>query len=127
MSKILIIEDDNFLLEMLSVAGTQEGFNIEIATDGEAGLEKIRKGNFDIVLLDLILPKLHGLELLKELRAENNMTPIVVLSNLYDQESADTAKSFGVKDYIIKAQSTPQEIIQKIKILLSEKDKMISE
>ena len=127
MAKILIVEDDNFLLEMLSKASSDEGFDIEIAVNGEEGLEKIESGSFDVVLLDLILPKLHGLELLKRLRANNNQTPVIILSNLYDQESIDKAKAFNVKDYIIKAQSTPGEIIEKVKTFLSEKDKTISE
>lgn len=118
MSKILIVEDDNFLLEMLAKASVEEGFNIEIAVDGEAGLEKIKNDSFDLVLLDLVLPKLHGLELLKKLKEENNTTPVIILSNLYDQESVDTATSLGAKDYIIKAQSTPENIIQKIKTFL---------
>jgi DNA-binding response OmpR family regulator len=118
MTKILIVEDDNFLLEMLAKASTEEGFNIEIAVDGMAGLEKIKNDSFDLVLLDLVLPKLHGLELLKKLKAENNTTPVIVLSNLYDQESVDAATTLGAKDYIIKAQTTPENIIKKIKTFL---------
>lgn len=123
MSKILIVEDDKFLLEMVSKAGIKEGFDIEFAVDGEEGLLKIETEKFDLVLLDLILPKLHGLELLKKLRDENNNIPVIVLSNLYDQESIDSAKSLGVKDYIVKAHSTPSEIINKVKTFLLEKDK----
>lgn len=122
MSKILIIEDDNFLLEMVVKAGKQGGFDIDIAVDGEEGFTKAKNGDYDLILLDLILPKMHGLELLKKLRSENIMTPVVVLSNLYDKETLDTADSLGIKDYIIKAQTTPSEIIEKVKIILNKKD-----
>lgn len=122
MSKILIIEDDNFLLEMVVKAGKQGGFDIDIAVDGEEGFTKAKNGDYDLILLDLILPKMHGLELLKKLRSENIMTPVVVLSNLYDKETLDTANSLGIKDYIIKAQTTPSEIIEKVKIILNKKD-----
>lgn len=125
MSKILIVEDDNCLLEMLVKISIEEGFSIEIAVDGEAGLEKIGNGSFDLVLLDLVLPKLHGLDLLKKLKEENNTTPIIVLSNLFDQESMDKATALGAKDYIVKAQSTPREIVQKVKNFLSEQNKTI--
>lgn len=127
MSKILLIEDDNLLLEMLVKVGTQEGLDIKIAVDGEDGFKKIKSGDFDLVLLDLILPKLPGLDLLKKLREEGNNIPVIILSNLYDQESIDSAKSFKVKDYIVKAQSTPSEIIAKVKTFLSEQNKTISE
>lgn len=122
MSKILIIEDDNFLLEMVVKAGKQGGFDIDIAVNGEEGFTKAKNGDYDLILLDLILPKMHGLELLKKLRSEKITTPIIVLSNLYDKETIDTANSLGIKDYIIKAQSTPSEIIEKVKIILNKKD-----
>lgn len=122
MSKILIIEDDNFLLEMVVKAGKQGGFDIEIATDGEEGFEKTKNGDYDLILLDLILPKMHGLEFLKKLKSENITTPVVVLSNLYDKETLDMANSLGIKEYIIKAQTTPSDIIEKVKIILNKKD-----
>ena len=127
MAKILIIEDDNFLLEMLTKTSTQEGLDIKIAVDGEAGLANIKAEKFDLILLDLILPKLPGLELLKQLRDEGDNTPVIVLSNLYDKESIDLAKSLKTKDYIIKAQSTPKEIIEKVKTFLTNNNKTLSE
>ncbi|MBL7045130.1 MAG: response regulator [Parcubacteria group bacterium] len=126
MAKILIIEDDNFLLEMLTKTSTQEGLDIKIAVDGEAGLANIKAEKFDLILLDLILPKLPGLELLKQLRDEGDNTPVIVLSNLYDKESIDLAKSLKIKDYIIKAQSTPKEIIEKVKTFLTNNNKTLS-
>ncbi|MDP6387924.1 MAG: response regulator [Candidatus Pacebacteria bacterium] len=122
MSKILIVEDDNFLLEMLIKESKKEGFDIEISTDGEDALKKIKSDSFDVVLLDLILPKLHGLDLLEKTKDITNAPPIIVVSNLYDKESIDKATSLGAKDYIIKVQSTPENIIKKVKTFLAEKD-----
>ena len=121
MSKILIVEDDNFLLEMIVKVCQKDDFDVSISIDGEDALQKIQNETFDLVLLDLILPKLHGLELLEKLKNEGNNTPIIVLSNLYDQESVDKAKELGAKDYIVKAQSTPQEIVERVKTFLLEK------
>jgi len=122
MNKILIVEDDIFLLEMLAKECKQEGFDFESAVDGEDAIDKIETKNFDIILLDLVLPKMHGLELLKKMKEKNNTTPVIVISNLYDQETFDEAMSLGAKDYIIKAQSTPNNIISKVKTFLSKKD-----
>lgn len=123
MSKILIIEDDNFLLEMLAKTSIAEGLDIEIAVNGEEGLEKIESGKFDLILLDLVLPKMHGFEVLTKLKEDNNPTPVIVLSNLFDQESIDKATALGAKDYIIKAQSIPKDIVQKVKTFLKNSNK----
>ncbi len=107
---------------MLIKESKKEGFDIEISTDGEDALKKIKSDSFDVVLLDLILPKLHGLDLLEKTKDITNAPPIIVVSNLYDKESIDKATSLGAKDYIIKVQSTPENIIKKVKTFLAEKD-----
>lgn len=123
MAKILIVEDDSFLLEMLAKESKKAGFDINISTDGEDALEKIKSGGFDLVLLDLVLPKLHGFELLEKVKDDENTPPIIVVSNLYDKKSIDKAKSLGAKDYIIKAQSTPENIIKKVETYLANLNK----
>ena len=122
MAKLLIVEDDDFLLEMLAKESKKKGFDISISTNGEDALEKIKTEGFDLVLLDLVLPELHGFELLEKIKDNSNAPPIIIVSNLYDKESIDKAMSLGAKDYVVKAQSTPEDIIKKVETFLSEKN-----
>ena len=121
MAKLIIIEDDPFLLSILAEKLKEAGFGIETAIDGEDGLDKIKAGNFDLVLLDMVLPKIDGFKILEELRDDNRIkkTPVIVLSNLYDKNNIDKAILLGAKDYIVKARSTPEEIVLKIKSFLN--------
>lgn len=126
MAKILIVEDDPFLLSILSEKLKDSGLEIETATDGEEGLEEIKKGGLDLVLLDMVLPKMDGLKVLEcaHLDEKLKLTPIIVLSNLYDKSNMDKARAFGARDYIVKAYNTPEEIAVKVKkFLAGEKDK----
>jgi len=120
MAKIIIMEDDLFLLSILVEKLKEAGFGIEMAIDGEDGLNKIKAGGFDLVLLDMVLPKIDGFKILEELRDDNRIkkTPVIVLSNLYDKNNIDKAILLGAKDYIVKARSTPEEIVLKIKSFL---------
>ena len=121
MAKLIIVEDDPFLLSILAERLKEAGFDIETAIDGEDGLDKIKKNNFDLVLLDMVLPKMDGFKILEELRNSNEAgeTPIIVLSNLYDKNNIDKAILLGVKEYIVKAYNTPEEIVFKIKSFLA--------
>jgi len=120
MAKIIIVEDDPFLLSILAEKFKEADFDIETAIDGEDGLNKIKSGNFDLVLLDMVLPKIDGFKILEELRDGNQAkkTSVIVLSNLYDKNSIDKAILLGAKDYIVKAYNTPEEIVFKIKSFL---------
>ena len=120
MAKIIIVEDDPFLLSILAEKFKEADFDIETAIDGEDGLNKIKSGNFDLVLLDMVLPKIDGFKILEELRDDNQAkkTSVIVLSNLYDKNSIDKAILLGAKDYIVKAYNTPEEIVFKIKSFL---------
>ena len=121
MAKLIIIEDDPFLLSILAEKLKEAGFDIETAIDGEDGLNKIKSGSFDLVLLDMVLPKIDGFKILEEIRGGNQIkkTPVIVLSNLYDKNSIDKAVLLGAKDYIVKAYNTPEEIVLKIKSFLA--------
>ncbi|GBD34112.1 Alkaline phosphatase synthesis transcriptional regulatory protein PhoP [bacterium HR34] len=118
--KILIIEDDNFFRQLL-VNKLEEDFDIEVATDGVEGEKKIYEWQPDLVVLDMILPEKEGIEILKTL---NNNPPekkpiIVVVSNVMIEEDMDRAKSLGVHHYFVKAENTPNELVAKIKMILS--------
>ena len=120
MAKLIIVEDDPFLLSILAEKLKEAGFDIETATDGEDGLKKIKSGNFDLVLLDMVLPKIDGFKILEELRDDNKLKkiPVIILSNLYDKNNIDKAILLGAKEYVVKAYNTPEEIVFKIKSFL---------
>lgn len=121
MARLIIVEDDPFLLSILAEKFKEAGFDIETATDGEDGLKKIKSGNFDLVLLDMVLPKIDGFKILEELRDDNKLKkiPVIILSNLYDKNNIDKAVLLGAKEYIVKAYNTPEEIVLKIKSFLA--------
>lgn len=120
MSKILIIEDDNFLLSLIVDKFIQLGFDAEAASDGEDGLNKILNNKYDLVLLDMILPKMDGFKVLEEVKKNQSLKglPIIVASNLYDKNDIDKAVSLGAADYIIKAYNSPENIVDRVKVFL---------
>ncbi|MEK9182406.1 MAG: response regulator [Patescibacteria group bacterium] len=120
MSKILIIEDDNFLLSLIVEKFIQLGFDAEAASDGEEGLNKILNNKYDLVLLDMILPKMDGFKVLENVKKNQTLKdlPIVVTSNLYDKNDIDRAVSLGAADYIIKAYNSPENIVDRVRAFL---------
>lgn len=115
--KILIIEDDKFLRELIVRKLIEEGFRTLEADDGEEGLKKIKEEKPDLVLLDLILPGIDGFEVLSKMKEESTLSsiPVIILSNLGQREKIEKGLKLGVIDYLIKAFFTPDEIIEKIK------------
>ena len=121
MPKILTIEDDKFLRELIQRKLESVGFEAPGAVDGESGLEKIKSEKPDLVLLDLVLPGVDGFEVLRisKLAPETKNIPIIIFSNLGQQEDVDKALSLGAADYLVKAHFTPNEIVEKVKQILS--------
>jgi DNA-binding response OmpR family regulator len=120
--KVLIVEDDKFLRELLVRKLKTEGLEVSVAIEGKEALKKIREEFPQLVLLDLILPGLDGFEVLKEMRKNPVMTkiPVIILSNLGQKEEVEKGMRLGANDYLIKAHFTPKEIIDKVKRLLKE-------
>lgn len=121
--RILIIEDDKFLRDLISQKLKKEGFGILEAVDGESGLRIVAEEHPDLILLDLILPGLDGFEVLKRLKqnAGTASIPVIVLSNLGQKEDMDRARAAGAEDFMVKAHFTPGEIVSKIKAILKKK------
>jgi len=122
MKKILIIEDDPFLNEMYATKFSQSGFQVELAVDGQEGLKKIRTIKPNLILLDIVLPKMDGFEVLKEVKkdAQLNKIPIVLLTNLGQKKEVEKGLSLGADEYIIKAHFTPTAVVAKVKEILEE-------
>ncbi len=122
-TKILIVEDDKFLRDLIVQKLKREGFLTEEAVDGEEGLRLTMEKHPDLVLLDLILPGLDGFEILRRLKADNTTSqiPVIVLSNLGQKEDMDRAIATGAEEFMVKAHFTPGEIIAKIKTILKKK------
>ena len=117
MQKILVIEDDKFLRELIVRKLAQENFETFEAIDGEEGFKKAKEEKPDLILLDLILPGIDGFEVLSKLKEDPSLSPIpvVILSNLGQKDDVERGFKLGAVDYLIKAHFTPGEIIEKVK------------
>ena len=121
MTKVLIIEDDSFLRELVVKKLSGEGFDIVEGVDGEDGLKKAQEEEgIDIVLLDIILPGMQGFEVLQKIKENPKTTglPVIILSNLGQKEDIEKGMKLGAVDFMIKAHFTPSEIITKIKNII---------
>ena len=121
--KILIIEDDRFLRDLIQQKLTREGFTTIPAIDGEEGIKILKEQKPHLVLLDLILPGMDGFEVLRKIKSDpmTATTPVIVLSNLGQKEDMDRAMKAGAEDFMVKAHFTPTEIISKVRSILEEK------
>lgn len=120
--KVLIVEDDKFLSELISTKLTKEGFEISLATDGETGLQKAVGEKPNIILLDIMLPGMSGFDVLKALKGNEDQAvaniPVLILSNFGQESKVQEGLSLGAKDYLVKANFTTGEIVEKIKTTL---------
>ena len=120
MVKILVVEDDTFLRELIVRKLGREGYEVSEAVDGEEGVKQATAQKPDIILLDLILPGIDGFEVLRKLKEDDALSsiPVLILSNLGQKEDIEKGMKLGAKDFLIKAHFTPGEIIEKIKTIL---------
>jgi len=118
--KILIVEDDDFLLQMYSTKLELEGFKVFEAINGLQGLKVAQKEKPDLILLDLNLPELNGFEVLSQLKRDEETSNIrvLILTNYSQKEDIDRCLELGADDYLIKAHFVPSEVIAKIKDIL---------
>lgn len=113
---VLIVEDDQFLRELAAKKLTKEGYTVFTAEDGEKGVEEFKNNLPGLVILDIILPGIDGYEVLKQIRQDPNgaNVPVVVLSNMGQEDDIERAKELGATDYLVKAQFSFGEIVKKI-------------
>ena len=114
--KILVVEDDEFLMKIYEIKFKQEGHLVIKAVNGEQGVDLAKSEKPDLILLDLILPKKSGFEVLDEIKAdpETKDIPIIIISNLGQDEDVKKGLDKGASDYIVKANSTIEEFMEKI-------------
>jgi len=118
--KVALIEDDHMLSEMYKIKFEKEGFAIVIAVDGVEGLELVQKENPDVILLDVIMPRMDGFQTLQELRTRGVKSPVILLTNLGQEEDIKKGRELGATDYFVKSNFTPDAIVAKVRIVLKE-------
>lgn len=114
---ILVVEDDIFVRELVSMKLREAKYAVTTSSDGQDGLYKLLSGQYDIALLDLMLPNKTGLQILAEFRsnkAPNYNPKIIIMSNLSEQDKITECLKLGVVDYIVKSHYSPTEIVAKI-------------
>ena len=115
--KILIIEDEKIISDLLERKLTREGYSVVITTNGIDGLAKMREDRPDMVLLDIIMPKMGGFEVMEEMNKDEALKdiPVIVVSNSGQPVEIDRIKKMGAKDWLIKTEFDPQEVSEKVK------------
>ena len=119
--RILIVEDDQFLREFYEELLQGEGYSVDAAADGDMGLSKMSIGGYDLILLDIMLPKRDGMQILRELRtkpAQGINGPIVVLTNLGQDAVIKQCFDLGANGYLIKSAMNPDQVLLEIKTYL---------
>jgi DNA-binding response OmpR family regulator len=121
LKKILVVEDEQILLRALNVELLSQGFEVLSAKDGETGLRLINEEKPGLVLLDLILPKMHGFEVLKAIKSNEDTReiPVIILSNLGQDSDIKKGLELGAEGYFIKASTDLSELSKKINKILT--------
>jgi CheY-like chemotaxis protein len=113
--KILVVENVRVLVEALRAKLSKDGYEVKAVLDGEQALELLNRELFDVIILDLVMPHVDGFAVLREMKKRNITTPVIVASNLGEQEQINYAKALGATDYIVKSDTPLVEIIDRIK------------
>lgn len=121
MAKVLIIEDDPLIQRMYQKIFTFENYEVQVASNGEEGLEKVKTSQPDAILLDVMMPVMNGLEVLDKLKSDPKLkpVPVIMLTNLADEKDAETALSRGAVKYIIKSDYDPKQVLDMVKEILA--------
>ena len=121
MKSILIVEDEAALQKTLGDTLSREGFEVLAALDGEAGLRLAQEKTPDLILLDLVLPKINGFEVLGKLKEDSKTQdiPVIVLTNLEEMEDIQKVIDLGASSYLVKANYKLEEVVERIKKILN--------
>lgn len=118
--KIMIVEDDSFVLDIYQTKLSQEGYTVIEARNGAEAMKKLEKEKPDLLLLDIVMPYMDGIEVLKKIKDREDLKnmPVILLTNLSQKEEINVGLGLGASDYLIKSHFTPSEVMEKIKIYL---------
>ena len=121
MAKVLIIEDDPLMSRMYQKIFTFQKYEVEVAGDGEEGLAKVVATQPTIILLDVMMPKMNGLQVLEKLKADpaTKGIPVIMLTNLAGQQDAETALLKGAVKYIVKSEHEPKEVADMVEQIIA--------
>jgi len=117
MTKIAIIEDDPVISQMYRMKFEADGFDVQLANNGKRGVALVEVFTPDIILLDLSMPEMDGAEALAIIRKNESSKniPVIILTNLGEEESPKEIRSLGIHSYIVKADLTPRQVVQRVK------------
>ena len=123
MSKILLVEDDRFLIKAVYTKLTQKGFEVVLANDGDEAISKAKTEKPELILLNMVLPKKSGFEVLRTLKGdpETASIPVFILSNLAQDQDIQEGKALGAEDYIVKSNTSLSAIVDKAANFLAQK------
>jgi len=123
--KLCIVDDDPFLLDMYNLKFQQAGHNVACFTEGDKALDTLRKEHdFDALLLDIVMPNITGYDVLRTIREENlcgTKTSIVILSNQGQEKDIEEARAYGIDSYLVKANTLPSEVLEKVTRIIEKK------
>jgi DNA-binding response OmpR family regulator len=117
---VLLVEDDVFLVEIYQKKFEMENFKVSVAANGEKGLAEAKKKLPDIILLDILMPKMDGFAVLEHLKEDNNTKniPVILLTNLGQKDDVERGLAEGAVDYLIKTHFKPSEVVDKVRKVL---------
>lgn len=116
MKKLLLVEDEEIIINLLQKKLTKEGYKVSVARDGEEGLKAMKEIKPDLVLLDVIMPKMGGFKVMEEMAKDEELKkiPVIIISNSGQPVELDRAQKLGAKDWLIKTEFNPQEVVDKV-------------
>ncbi|MBN2096272.1 response regulator [Candidatus Peregrinibacteria bacterium] len=119
--KILIAEDDPFLVKIMANRLREEGFEVETANDGDEAMQKVKGCSYALLMLDLIMPNKNGFEVLQQMKEDHCNIPVLVFTNLSQEEDKEEVMSLGAKGYYVKSDIAIDELVEVIKENTKEK------
>lgn len=115
--RILLVEDEKIIVELVERKLKEEGYEVVVARDGEEGLEKLEEEKPDLILLDIVMPRMDGFEVMEKMMEEEmtDSIPIIIISNSGQPVELDRAQELGARDWLIKTEFDPAEVVEKVK------------